>query len=72
MRTLADYFGLMAYLWLMHGGIPDDAPVLLEDYRKARKPGRRRPQLRVIKGSAGTARKRVAASEAGEAGEAAA
>jgi hypothetical protein len=68
MRTLADYFGLMAYLWLMHGGIPDDAPVMLEEYREVRALGRRRPQLRVVKGSsAGTTRKRVAASEANEA-----
>ncbi len=66
MRTLADYFGLMAYLWLMHGGIPDDAPVMLEDYRKMRA-GRKRRQLRGLKGSAGTGRKRVAAREADEA-----
>jgi hypothetical protein len=64
MRTLADYLGLMAYLWLMHGGIPDDAPLMLEEYREVRAPGRRRPQLRMVKRSAGTARKRVAADEA--------
>jgi hypothetical protein len=67
MRTLADYFGLMAYLWLMHGGMPDDAPVMLQEYRKVRAPGRRRRQLRGLKGSAGVARKRAAASEADEA-----
>jgi hypothetical protein len=67
MRTLADYFGLMAYLWLMHGGVPDDEPVLLEEYRKVRASGRRRSQLRVVKGSPGTARKRAAASAVDEA-----
>jgi hypothetical protein len=67
MRTLADYFGLMAYLWLMHGGVPDDAPVMLEEYGKVRASGRRRRQLRGLKVSAGTGRKRVAADEAGEA-----
>jgi hypothetical protein len=67
MRTLADYFGLMAYLWLMHGGMPDDAPVMLEDYRKERASGRRPRQLRAGKASAGMARKRAAAREAHEA-----
>jgi len=64
MRTLADYFGLMAYLWLMHGGVPDDEPVLLEEYRKARSSRRIQPRLRAVKSAAGTARKRVVADEA--------
>jgi hypothetical protein len=67
MRTLADYFGLMAYLWLMHGGVPDDEPVLLEEYRKARASRRSQPRLRAVKSTAGTARKRVAASDSDEA-----
>ncbi|MCH7837513.1 MAG: hypothetical protein IIC26_03295 [Chloroflexi bacterium] len=27
MWTIADYFGIMAYLWIMYGGPPDQAMV---------------------------------------------
>ncbi len=46
MRTAADYFGLMAYLFVMHGGVPDDTPVMLEEYRKIRAAHPRRPPIR--------------------------
>ncbi len=67
--TAADYLGLMAYLFVMHGGIPDDTPVLLEEYRKVRQTSRTRPRarkrgrLRVIEG--GRARETHIAARAG-------
>ena len=65
--TAADYFGLMAYLFVMHGGFPGDTPVVLEEYGKVRATGRRRPRLRAVKGSAGVTRKRISVRETGEA-----
>lgn len=50
MRTAVDYFGLMAYMWVMSGGMPDGD--LLSPAERAPVAGRARTRrrLRVIEG----------------------
>lgn len=78
MRSAADYFGLMAYLFVMHGGVPDDAPVMLAEYRRpeSRPRGpriRKRSRFRVIEGGRSPEpNEPVRASRSADANEAAA
>lgn len=46
MRVAADYFGLMAYLLVMYGGLPDREALWSETPARARGKGR----LRLIEG----------------------
>jgi hypothetical protein len=52
MPTAVDYFGLMAYIWVMSGGMPDSD--ILSPAQPRAKPKQRRTRtgrrLRVIKG----------------------
>ena len=73
MRTAADYFGLMAYIWVMSGGMPEADLLSPAERRTVRPRPRTRRGLRVIDG--GLARSTSAAarlSQTGDANEAAA
>ena len=68
MRTAADYFGLMAYIWVMSGGMPADDLISPARRTVQRPPARGRGRLRVIEGTGGRTRRGKAASlEADEA-----
>jgi hypothetical protein len=54
-RNPVDYFGLMAYFFVMYGGMPDPDLLWSEESRGTSKPKRNRSKLRVIEG-AGRAR----------------
>ena len=51
MRNAVDYFGLMAYLWVMSGGMPESELLPRERAVRSPKPRTRtRRRLRVIEG----------------------
>ena len=74
MRTAADYFGLMAYMWVMSGGMPADDIVAPAERAQGRPASRGKGRLRVIEGTGGRARRGKAEEQPdqADAGEAAA
>jgi len=75
MRTAADYFGLMAYIWVMSGGMPGDDAAPPAERVESRRAPRGRGRLRVIEGAGGRAGRAKGARRSGpadDAGEAAA
>jgi hypothetical protein len=50
MRTAVDYFGLMAYIWVMSGGMPDGDLLSPAERRPVAGRSRTRRRLRVIEG----------------------
>jgi len=71
MRTAVDYFGLMAYMWVMSGGMPDGdllSPAERKPIERRTRTGRR---LRVFEGGlakgASTAARRRKTADADEA-----
>jgi hypothetical protein len=64
MRTAADYFGLMAYIWVMSGGMPADDLISPAQRTEQRPPRRGRARLRVIQGTGGQTRRARAVAQA--------
>lgn len=64
MRTAADYFGLMAYLFVMYGGLPDRNMLWAVDAAEQPRSRRRRSHLRLIKGSPEPPSRRLAPARA--------
>jgi len=69
MRTAADYFGLMAYMWVMSGGMPADDIVAPAERAQGRPAPRGKGRLRVIEGTGGRARRGKAAERSSQADE---
>jgi hypothetical protein len=66
MPRSADYLGLLAYMFVMYGGLPGSDSLWLDSSQPRTRHGQRRPKLKIVAANTVAKRRRKAAITATE------